>query len=126
LAGDVHATTVAYAELKQHVDAGKLKTLAVMADKRVAGLDNVPTFQERGMDLQFSVWRGIGLAQTAPKEALEVWRRVAKKVYDAPEFQAAITKQNLTLSWADTDEFSSDIARQNAVFKELMPKLDMG
>jgi len=34
--GDVDATTVAYAKLRRHVEAGKLKTLAVMSDKRVA------------------------------------------------------------------------------------------
>ena len=39
---------MAYAELKQHVEAGKLRTLAVMSEKRVSGLDAVPTFKERG------------------------------------------------------------------------------
>jgi tripartite-type tricarboxylate transporter receptor subunit TctC len=125
LAGDVQATTVAYAELKQHVEAGKLKTLAVMADKRVAGLDNVPTMKERGHDLQFGVWRGIGLPKGAPKEALDKWREVAKKVYETPAFQATIVKQSLTLSWADTPEFTADIARQDDAFKKLVPKLDL-
>ena len=44
LAGDVQATTVAYAELRQHVESGKLRTLAVMSEKRVAGLD-APTLK---------------------------------------------------------------------------------
>ncbi|MGH8816054.1 MAG: Bug family tripartite tricarboxylate transporter substrate binding protein, partial [Achromobacter pestifer] len=61
LAGDVQATTVAYAELQQHVDTGKLRTLAVMAPQRLENLPAVPTMKERGADLQFSVWRGIGL-----------------------------------------------------------------
>ena len=34
LAGDVQATTVAYAELRQHVESGKLRTLAVMSKTR--------------------------------------------------------------------------------------------
>lgn len=125
LAGDVMVTTVAYAELRQHVESGKLRTLAVMADKRVTGLDKVPTLKELGHDLQFSVWRGIGLPKGAPKEALEKWREVAKKVYEDPSFQATVVKQSLTLSWADTPEFTSDIARQNDAFKKLVPKLDL-
>lgn len=125
LAGDVHATTVAYAELKPHVESGKLKTLAVMSAKRVAGLDSVPTMAERGHDMQFSVWRGIGLPKGAPKEALDKWREVAKKVYEDPTFQATIVKQSLTLAWADTPEFTADIARQNDAFKKLVPKLDL-
>ncbi len=125
LAGDVQVTTVAYAELKQHVESGKLRTLAVMSAKRVAGLDSAPTLKEKGYDVQFSVWRGIGLPKGAPKEALDKWRDVAKKVYADPTFQNTIVKQSLTLSWADTPEFAADIAAQNEVFKQLMPKLNL-
>jgi tripartite-type tricarboxylate transporter receptor subunit TctC len=125
MAGDVKATTVAYAELKQYVEAGKLKTLAVMSAQRLQGLPEVPTFKERGHDLQFSVWRGIGLPKGAPEEALNTWRDVARKVYDTPAFQKSLVSQNLTLAWADTPAFSADIARQNEAFKALMKKLDL-
>lgn len=124
LAGDVQATTVAYAELRPHVESGKLRTLAVMSDKRVHGLD-VPTMKERGADLQFSVWRGLGLPKATSKEVLEKWREVARKVFDTPAFQATIQKQNLTLAYADTPEFTSAIARQNDAFKKLVPKLKL-
>ena len=77
LAGDVQATTVAYAELRQYVESGKLRTLAVMSEKRVAGLD-APTLKELGHDLQFSVWRGLGLPKNAPREAVEKWRAVSR------------------------------------------------
>ncbi|MCD0504951.1 tripartite tricarboxylate transporter substrate binding protein [Bordetella petrii] len=125
LAGDVQATTVAYAELKQHVESGKLRTLAVMSAARIDTLPEVPTFKERGHDLQFSVWRGIGMPKGAPKEALDKWREAARKVYASEVFQTTVVKQNLTLAWADTPEFAADIARQDAAFKELVPKLNL-
>lgn len=125
LAGDVQATTVAYAELKQHVQSGKLRTLAVMSSARVQSLPDVPTFKERGIDLEFSVWRGIGLPKGAPDEAVAKWREVAKKVYETPVFQNTVVKQDLTLSWADLPEFTADIERQNAAFKQLVPKLNL-
>lgn len=124
LSGDVQATTVAYAELRPHVENGKLKTLVVMSEKRVDGLD-APTMKERGADLQFSVWRGIGLPKSAPKEALDKWREVSKKVFETPAFQATIHKQNLTLAYSDSAEFASAIARQAEAFKKLVPKLDL-
>lgn len=125
LAGDVQATTVAYAELRPHVESGKLKTLAVMSEKRVQGLGAVPTFKEKGADLQFSVWRGIGLPKATPKAVVEQWRQVAHKVIDDKAFQATIQKQNLTLAYADTPEFSAAISRQAEAFKKLAPKLDL-
>ncbi|WP_144633622.1 tripartite tricarboxylate transporter substrate binding protein [Bordetella genomosp. 13] len=125
LAGDVKATTVAYAELRQYVESGKLKPLAVMSAQRLPAIPDVPTFKERGHDLQFSVWRGIGLPKGAPEEALGAWREVARKVYDTPAFQKSVTSQNLTLSWADTPAFAADIDRQNETFKALVRKLDL-
>ncbi|MBO9327671.1 ABC transporter substrate-binding protein [Achromobacter sp. HZ01] len=125
MAGDVKATTVAYAELRQHVETGKLKTLAVMSAQRLPAIPQVPTFKERGHDLQFSVWRGIGLPKGAPEEALAAWREVARKVYETPAFQKSLVSQNLTLAWADTPEFTADIARQNEAFKTLMKKLNL-
>ncbi|VFR17782.1 Tricarboxylate transport protein TctC [plant metagenome] len=124
LAGDVQATTVAYAELRQHVETGKLRTLAVMADQRVQGLDS-PTLKEKGMDLQFSVWRGIGLPRQAPTEAVAKWREVARQISESSTFDAALRKQNLTPAYADSDAFAADIARQAAAFKTLVPKLNL-
>lgn len=124
LAGDVQATTVAYAELRQHVETGKLRTLAVMADKRVQGLDS-PTLKEKGMDLQFSVWRGIGLPRQAPAEAVKKWREVARQISESSTFDAALRKQNLTPAYADSDAFAADIARQAIAFKTLVPKLNL-
>ena len=125
IAGDVQATTVAYAELRQHVETGKLKTLAVMAQKRVAGLDNVPTMKERGMDLQYGVWRGIGLPKAAPAAVLEKWRDVAQALSKNAAFQTTMIKQNLTPAYADTPEFVAEIDRQSAAFNALVPTLNM-
>ncbi len=123
LAGDVQATTVAFAELRQYVETGKLKTLAVMANQRLAALDKVPTFKEKGADLNFSVWRGIGVPKGTPREVVEQWREAARRIGMTPAFQATVQRQNLTLAYADTPQFTRDIQRQADAFKTLFPKL---
>ncbi|OAD15892.1 Bug family tripartite tricarboxylate transporter substrate binding protein [Achromobacter insolitus] len=125
LAGDVQATTVAYAELQQHVETGKLRTLAVMAPKRLDNLPAVPTMKEKGADLQFSVWRGIGLPKATPADAVEKWRAAARQVAQSQDFQALMRKQNLTPSYADLPQFAADVARQEEAFKALVPKLNL-
>ncbi|CAB5513878.1 hypothetical protein LMG26857_03158 [Achromobacter anxifer] len=125
LAGDVQATTVAYAELQQHVETGKLRTLAVMAPKRLDNLPNVPTMKEKGADLQFSVWRGIGVPKATPANVVEKWRAAARQVAQSPDFQALMRKQSLTPSYADQPQFTADVARQEEAFKTLVPKLNL-
>ncbi|WP_088148226.1 Bug family tripartite tricarboxylate transporter substrate binding protein [Achromobacter denitrificans] len=125
LAGDVQATTVAYAELQQHVETGKLRTLAVMAPKRLDNLPDVPTMKEKGADLQFSVWRGIGVPKATPANVLEKWRAAARQVAQSQDFQALMRKQSLTPSYADQPQFTADVARQEEAFKALVPKLNL-
>ena len=125
LAGDVQATTVAYAELQQHVETGKLRTLAVMAPQRLENLPAVPTMKELGADLQFSVWRGIGLPKAAPADAVEKWRAAARHVAQSKDFQNLMRKQNLTPSYADQPQFTADVARQDQAFQTLVPKLNL-
>ena len=125
LAGDVQATTVAYAELQQHVETGKLRTLAVMAPKRLDNLPAVPTMKEKGADLQFSVWRGIGVPKATPANVVEKWRAAARQVAQSPDFQALMRKQSLTPSYADQPQFTADVARQEEAFKTLVPKLNL-
>lgn len=55
----------------------------------------------------------------------EQWRQVAHKVIDDKAFQATIQKQNLTLAYVDTPEFSAAISRQAEAFKKLAPKRDL-
>ncbi|MDF8363643.1 Bug family tripartite tricarboxylate transporter substrate binding protein [Achromobacter anxifer] len=125
LAGDVQATTVAYAELQQHVETGKLRTLAVMAPKRLDNLPDVPTMKEKGADLQFSVWRGIGVPKATPANVVEKWRAAARQVAQSQDFQALMRKQSLTPSYADQPQFTADVARQEEAFKTLVPKLNL-
>ncbi|OVZ57485.1 ABC transporter substrate-binding protein [Pigmentiphaga sp. NML080357] len=125
LSGDVQATTVAYAELRQHVEAGKLRTLAVMSDKRIETLAQTPTFKELGHNLLFSVWRGIGVPKGTPAEAVEKWRVASRALAQSAEFQATMRKQNLTPAYADLPEFASDVGRQGQAFKALVPKLNL-
>jgi len=56
LGGHVDAVAVSPGEVAAHVQSGKLKTLAVMADRRVKGFDSVPTLKERGIDLSIGTW----------------------------------------------------------------------
>ncbi|GAB2491293.1 tripartite tricarboxylate transporter substrate binding protein [Comamonas humi] len=123
--GQVDATFVAYGELKAHVESGKLRTLAVMGDKRLPGLDNVPTLKEKGIDLTSYVWRGIAVAKGTPPEIVNKLREAAVKVAAEPAFKDTLAKQNLTFSYADSQEFRNQMAAQSAVYQKLIPTLKL-
>jgi len=123
LSGNVDATTAAFAELSQHVQAGKLRTLAVMAEKRVEGLAAVPTMKERGHNLQYSTWRGIGLPKDTPKDIVDQWRSVGRNVAQAAAFKETMSRLSLTSDFADAPEFSGALGRQAQDDKKLLALL---
>ncbi len=121
LGGQVDATTIAYGELKSHVETGKLRTIGVLSDKRIPGLD-APTFKERGIDASMIVWRGIGVAKGTPPEIVNKLAEVVEKVVATPAFRETLSKQNLTMSYAGPREIKAFMAAQNDEFKRELPK----
>ncbi|OYU93404.1 MAG: ABC transporter substrate-binding protein, partial [Burkholderiales bacterium PBB5] len=79
MGGHLDAVAVSPGEGAAHVASGKLKTLVVMADKRLRGFDNVPTLMERGSDLSIGTWRGLAAPKGTPAEVLAVLADTARK-----------------------------------------------
>jgi tripartite-type tricarboxylate transporter receptor subunit TctC len=107
------------------VQAGKLKTLAVMAEQRVKGFDKVPTLKERGIDLVIGTWRGIAAPKNTPPEVVAYLKNLSQKAASEPAFREVLDKQNLGFSYADDVAFKANMAKDNAYFKALMGKLDI-
>ncbi|BEP60570.1 tripartite tricarboxylate transporter substrate binding protein [Variovorax sp. V213] len=125
LGGHIDAVAVSPAEVTTYVQAGKLKTLAVMAEQRVKGFDKVPTLKERGIDLVIGTWRGIAAPKNTPPEVVAYLKNLSQKAASEPAFREVLDKQNLGFSYADDVAFKANMARDNAYFKALMGKLDI-
>jgi len=124
LGEQVDFTTVAHGELREHVVSGKLRTLAVIGEERLPGLD-APTLREQGIDLVSDLWRGIVVPKNTPPAVLAVLRDVAAKVMQDPQFIAVLEKQNLTLAYLDADAFSAQLDAQSKAYQELFKTLDL-
>lgn len=125
LGGHIDAVAVSPAEVSTYVTAGKLKTLAVMADKRVKGFEKVPTFKERGIDLSIGTWRGLGAPKSTPPEVMAVLRSLTQKTANEQSLRDVMDKQNLGYVYADDVTFKATLARDNIYFKQLITKLNL-
>ena len=125
LGGHIDAVAVSPAEVSTYVTAGKLKTLAVMADKRVKGFEKVPTFKERGIDLSIGTWRGLGAPKSTSPEVMNVLRSLAQKTANEQSLRDVMDKQNLGYVYADEATFKAMLARDNIYFKQLITKLNL-
>nr|WP_235844858.1 tripartite tricarboxylate transporter substrate binding protein [Cupriavidus agavae] len=124
LGGHIDAVTVSTAEVATHVEAGKLKVLAVMADRRVAGFENVPTLKERHIDLSMGIWRGISAPKGTPPEVLAVLKTAIAKSVQEPIMRQTLEKLHFsTDTYADDATLQSEMAREAVQFRPLAQRI---
>jgi tripartite-type tricarboxylate transporter receptor subunit TctC len=125
MGGHIDAVAVSPAEVWTYVQAGKLKTLMVMADKRLKGYENVPTAKERGIDLSIGTWRGLGAPKNTPPEVMAKLRDMTAKTAQEPSMREMMDKQNLGFVYTDGAVFKETLAKDNVYFGELIKKLNI-
>ncbi|KNC07104.1 tricarboxylic transport membrane protein [Pantoea sp. RIT-PI-b] len=75
-------------EMVPHLQGGKLRVLAVMADKRLPGeLGNIPTAKEQGFNVEWPIIRGYYLGPKVSDAAYQWWADAFKKLVTTNEFQ---------------------------------------
>ena len=125
LGGHVDAVAVSPGEVATHVASHKLKTLAVMADKRLKGFDNVPTLKERGIDLAIGTWRGLAAPKGLPADVLALLVEATRKAAAEPVLKEALDRLSMGYAYADAETFRADMRRDNEQFKQLVNKLGL-
>lgn len=125
LGGHIEAVAVSPGEVINHVKSGAFKTLAVMADQRAKGFDDVPTLKEKGIDLSIGTWRGIVAPQKLPEPIVQALEEAVKNASNETAFQETLERMNMTYAYLDSAAFEKDMNDQAAYFDELIGKLGL-
>jgi putative tricarboxylic transport membrane protein len=78
--GHVHLATPNPSETLSQVQGGLVRVLAAAAAARLPILPDVPTLKERGVDVEYHVFRGVAMPAGVPAEAMAFWEDVLRKV----------------------------------------------
>ena len=110
-------------ELKGQLQAGKVRILAVLSDKRMALLPQVPTAREQGVDVVVRKFRGLAAPKGIAPEAVKALEAGLRKVLAAPAYQKSYTESNLVplmLGHEEAVRFTNESAIEIAhTFREL-------
>src|SRR5829696_8395790 len=107
-AGGIDIVTCSVPEGRAMIDAGRAKSLAIMAMARNPQFPNVPTLNEElGINYSVGAWRGIGAPKGLPPKVAAKLTAALKKAYDSKEFQDFMASRGFGTKWADAAGYAS-------------------
>jgi len=108
------------------MQAGKIRILAVLSEKRLGGdFADIPTARELGYDAVWAVWRGFYMPPGASDDAYAFWVDAMKKVEASPEWVKIRDESGLGPFYKGGAEFEAFIKKQVKDFRELSKALGL-
>ena len=115
VAGGVEIAPCSLPEARSLIDAGKVKSLAVMSDKRAALYPNVPTLKEAaGSSWTMAAWRGIAAPKGVPPEVRDKLVAGIKKIAASKEYNDFMTQRGFGVIYEGPDDFAKFMAKADA------------
>ena len=126
LGGHIDLTATSAGSVVPHVEAGRLKIIAVAAPRRLGGaLADVPTWKEQGVNVEFGLWRlaiapkGLSDAQTA------WWQDTLRKATVSPEWKTVMEQNFWSDNFVPGTEFRKTLPAEYATVKALFTDLGL-
>jgi tripartite-type tricarboxylate transporter receptor subunit TctC len=126
LAGRVDLFFTSYATVHSHVEAGKVRLLAITTAQRDPLLPQTPTVAEIGLPgLVMEVWYGAVAPAQTPAATVEVLHERFASAAMAPEVAAKLAGQGIRAVTNTPPEFTALIAREIDRYRTIMRELDI-
>ena len=121
VAGGVDIVPCSIPEARALIDAGKVKSLAIFADKAPALYPNLPTIkQATGSDWKTAAWRGFAMPKGTPKDVVDKLTSAIEKAYQSKEYKDFLAQRGFGGEWARQDDFAKYMAKGDADMGKVM------
>ncbi len=113
LAGRIHFMFATIPSVKQHIDAGTLRAVAVSSAKRSRSMPDVPTVAERGFPgFEAGSWFGFFAPKGTPAEVVATLNQAVNQIVAVPAFQAQMIKEGADPAGGSPQDFAQFVQRE--------------
>ncbi|TCT13669.1 tripartite-type tricarboxylate transporter receptor subunit TctC [Tepidamorphus gemmatus] len=114
VAGGVNIVPCSLPEARSLIEAGRVRSLAIMAQTRADLFPDVPTLKEAlGSDWTIGAWRGIVGPKGLPDDVTAKLTAALEKVYNSSEYQDFMKERGFGIRWASGQEFADFMKQSN-------------
>lgn len=105
LGGHVDAGFITIGEAYGQLESGNFKALVYSGDKRHPVFSDIPTLQEKGIDIVIGAGRGIGVSAQTPKEIVDYLADFCEKVINSEVFVEEMEKIGFPVTYKNPENY---------------------
>ena len=115
VAGGVEVVPCSLPEARSLIDAGKVKSLAIMSDTPASLYPNVPTLKAAtGSNWKLGAWRGIAAPKGIPPEARDKLVAAIRKIVASKDYVDFMNGRGFGVTYQGPDDFAKFMAAADA------------
>ncbi|HEV7277366.1 MAG TPA: tripartite tricarboxylate transporter substrate binding protein [Devosiaceae bacterium] len=119
-AGGVDIVTASIPEAQSMVDAGRARTLAVMAPERLESFPDIPTLVELGVDYTMGAWRGIAAPPDLPEDITQTLTEAVAEAAASDEYIEFMAGRGFGVRYLPPEEHAAFMADADQQMGEAM------
>ena len=123
IGGHADAAVAGVGEVVSHVQAGKLRTLAVFDESRSGVLADVPTTHELGYPIGAPAWSGFFGPAGVPEDRVAALSDAFKTAFATEEWSKLCRERGMEALFLDKDGFAEFALEQQGFFESEIPQL---
>jgi tripartite-type tricarboxylate transporter receptor subunit TctC len=121
MGGDVDVLIMAVPASAPQVQAGKVRALAVLSEKRAVSLPAVPTTKEAGIEgLEVPIWYGILTTAGTPRDIVARLNAELVKALAAPDLKDRLSGAGIEPMTSTPEQFAAFIRSENQRFAKVI------
>ncbi|MCA8982810.1 MAG: tripartite tricarboxylate transporter substrate-binding protein [Planctomycetaceae bacterium] len=119
-AGGIDFVCCSLPEADALLAGGQVRCLGVMADARVPGYEQIPTFREQGHSWAMAGWRGLAAPRETPPDHLRILAGAVGRVTETAAFRDFMRQSGFTVALENPEAFRETLRQQDALFEEIL------
>lgn len=122
LSGQIDAVIDLTGGYLTQVKAGKLRALAIIGNKRIAQLPDVPTLREIGIDLTAEPWYALEGPKGIPAEIVAEMNAAVTTILKDPATREKLAGAGITPSWSTPEQLEKLVNAEVAKWRPVVEK----
>lgn len=126
LGGNIEFTNPSLLAVKQHIETGKLRAIAITGSQRLAIAPNIPTFAESGIDMSpmtEGTWWGLFAPTGTPESVVTTLSHALRRTLSDPETKKKMEESGYGAAYLSPSDFATELKREEAVWRSWAPQL---